>query len=185
MNHTNQKKTKSKDAAQNFIHIAHKPHSSTLGLISPLLCGLTYLHTPEMIWHCPWRRPWHGSPVTGSHRHVSGFCGVAPTVNPALKTAARTAQDVPCGDAQTPSSILNDDAFSHHFFSPPPPPPANTDFQMQNTSATRGETDWFFSPGSEEAFLTASGHAARLPGYSLSFTRILIKGQFRYFFFKN
>lgn len=122
MNHTNQKKTKSKDAAQNFIHIAHKPHSSTLGLISPLLCGLTYLHTPEMIWHCPWRRPWHGSPVTGSHRHVLGFCGVAPTVNPALKTAAHTAQDVPCGDAQTPSSILNNDAFSHHFCSPPPSP---------------------------------------------------------------
>lgn len=77
------------------LHAYPTCHAPTWGLISPLLYGLTYLHTPKMTWYWPWRRPMPGSPGTGSQpRPGFGFCEVASTVSLAIKMTTQVTQSV-------------------------------------------------------------------------------------------
>lgn len=74
------------------------------------------------------------------------------------------------GDACAPASLLNDHVSPSLLTSP-----QRRGYQMHNTSIAKGKMDCFFSPGFEEAFLSAWADSAWLPGYSLSFTLTLIK----------
>lgn len=109
-------------------------HVPTWGLISPLPYGLTYLHTPKMIWYWPWRRPVPGSPTIARFSgfvkllrlwvlHKDGHTSHPERLHMGLGIQHSASWTTTC------SPIIS----VHQ-------PLSNTDFQMQNTSTTQG--DW-------------------------------------------